>query len=131
MLEVLTLLSGIFFFPISVFLFFLMIRRPPRSTLFPYTTLFRSGRYSSLQGCPNPPPPSNAWQPSSKPKPPIGCRRPRSDRTAASATLPDKEAIGLTSTTADHQGQECGVGVDAVSSVVRVSDLGAGSRCRL
>src|SRR3712207_7389060 len=27
-----------------VFLFFfLMIRRPPRSTLFPYTTLFRSG----------------------------------------------------------------------------------------
>src|SRR3712207_9572481 len=27
--------------------FFLMIRRPPRSTLFPYTTLFRS----LLQGC--------------------------------------------------------------------------------
>src|SRR5256885_16500904 len=27
-----------------VFFFFLMIRRPPRSTLFPYTTLFRSGR---------------------------------------------------------------------------------------
>src|SRR2546429_4126021 len=25
-----------------VFIFFLMIRRPPRSTLFPYTTLFRS-----------------------------------------------------------------------------------------
>src|ERR1039458_8751451 len=25
--------------------FFLMIRRPPRSTLFPYTTLFRSWRY--------------------------------------------------------------------------------------
>src|SRR3989337_3417364 len=30
-----------FFF---LFFFFLMIRRPPRSTLFPYTTLFRSGR---------------------------------------------------------------------------------------
>src|ERR1039457_7387779 len=27
---------------VFVFLFFLMIRRPPRSTLFPYTTLFRS-----------------------------------------------------------------------------------------
>src|SRR5947209_16678384 len=27
---------------IGVFFFFLMIRRPPRSTLFPYTTLFRS-----------------------------------------------------------------------------------------
>src|SRR2546425_9009047 len=26
------------------FFFFLMIRRPPRSTLFPYTTLFRSMR---------------------------------------------------------------------------------------
>src|SRR3989442_15044609 len=29
------------FYPLSFF-FFLMIRRPPRSTLFPYTTLFRS-----------------------------------------------------------------------------------------
>src|ERR1039457_7436683 len=30
-------------YPCSVgLLFFLMIRRPPRSTLFPYTTLFRS-----------------------------------------------------------------------------------------
>src|SRR2546427_9507078 len=26
----------------SILFFFLMIRRPPRSTLFPYTTLFRS-----------------------------------------------------------------------------------------
>src|SRR5947209_10174451 len=30
-----------------LFLFFLMIRRPPRSTLFPYTTLFRSCRAPS------------------------------------------------------------------------------------
>src|SRR5215211_9389640 len=29
-----------------VFFFFLMIRRPPRSTLFPYTTLFRPTIYS-------------------------------------------------------------------------------------
>src|SRR2546426_8568111 len=29
------------YFPFFLF-FFLMIRRPPRSTLFPYTTLFRS-----------------------------------------------------------------------------------------
>src|SRR3712207_9242440 len=28
----------------KVSFFFLMIRRPPRSTLFPYTTLFRSAR---------------------------------------------------------------------------------------
>src|SRR2546430_16310101 len=32
-----------------LFFFFLMIRRPPRSTLFPYTTLFRSVmRYLTL-----------------------------------------------------------------------------------
>src|SRR5712664_4537178 len=35
-----------------LFFFFLMIRRPPRSTLFPYTTLFRSA-YRQLRpvGC--------------------------------------------------------------------------------
>src|ERR1019366_10686928 len=32
------------YFSLFVFFFFLMIRRPPRSTLFPYTTLFRSQR---------------------------------------------------------------------------------------
>src|SRR6266700_3932469 len=31
--------------------FFLMIRRPPRSTLFPYTTLFRSAGRSSSPDC--------------------------------------------------------------------------------
>src|SRR2546422_5973065 len=36
---------------LSVFLFFfLMIRRPPRSTLFPYTTLFRSQAWRSRLG---------------------------------------------------------------------------------
>src|SRR2546422_2777300 len=30
--------------------FFLMIRRPPRSTLFPYTTLFRSGHHAARRG---------------------------------------------------------------------------------
>ena len=34
----------VIFFIILFFVFFLMIRRPPRSTLFPYTTLFRSGK---------------------------------------------------------------------------------------
>src|SRR5258708_33940317 len=32
--------------PFLIF-FFLMIRRPPRSTLFPYTTLFRSRYYAA------------------------------------------------------------------------------------
>src|SRR3712207_9209433 len=35
--------SGVFFF--------LMIRRPPRSTLFPYTTLFRSGGRNVYDTC--------------------------------------------------------------------------------
>src|SRR5258708_13704139 len=37
----------------SLFLafFFLMIRRPPRSTLFPYTTLFRSSRPTCCRTC--------------------------------------------------------------------------------
>src|ERR1041384_8676426 len=34
----------LFLCSLSLFFFFLMIRRPPRSTLFPYTTLFRSPR---------------------------------------------------------------------------------------
>src|SRR3954449_10689082 len=34
--------------PSSVLFFFLMIRRPPRSTLFPYTTLFRSSPRATI-----------------------------------------------------------------------------------
>src|ERR1041385_5923114 len=47
------------------FFFFLMIRRPPRSTLFPYTTLFRSA----------PPARASGHAPASPPAPP-GPRRP-------------------------------------------------------
>src|SRR3712207_7590680 len=36
-----------------MYFFFLMIRRPPRSTLFPYTTLFRSRQIGEMKriGC--------------------------------------------------------------------------------
>src|SRR5438034_11665199 len=34
-----------------LFFFFSMLRRPPRSTLFPYTTLFRSGIASEHASC--------------------------------------------------------------------------------
>src|SRR5438552_17472672 len=37
----------------SLLLFFLMMRRPPRSTLFPYTTLFRSGVAAGSLGVPD------------------------------------------------------------------------------
>src|SRR5438445_12164060 len=35
---------------LALFFFFLMIRRPPRSTLFPYTTLFRSLVVGAVDG---------------------------------------------------------------------------------
>src|SRR5208283_5180567 len=47
------------------FFFFLMIRRPPRSTLFPYTTLFRSPTRTSgwvLDRCDPPAPGSSSWR---------------------------------------------------------------------
>src|SRR5215217_8322823 len=50
--------------------FFLMIRRPPRSTLFPYTTLFRSG-------APRLRPPRRTARPARGPR--AGCARTRSE----------------------------------------------------
>src|SRR5215208_7274379 len=41
-----------------IFFFFLMIRRPPRSTLFPYTTLFRSTRPTRSRRGVEPPEPA-------------------------------------------------------------------------
>src|SRR5215210_8506218 len=43
-----------------IFFFFLMIRRPPRSTLFPYTTLFRSRSGASAWRWAGPAPPPGA-----------------------------------------------------------------------
>src|SRR6267378_6319196 len=56
---------------LNVFLFFfLMIRRPPRSTLFPYTTLFRSPPPSGRRG------PSGRRRPARcRPRPEASCRR--------------------------------------------------------
>src|ERR1039458_3102542 len=48
--------------PRLTFCFFLMIRRPPRSTLFPYTTLFRSPK-PSLKWRPARPRRTNNWSP--------------------------------------------------------------------
>src|SRR5215813_10942618 len=50
------------------FFFFLMIRRPPRSTLFPYTTLFRSAAHHPLRQ-PDQPKPGHRT-PDGPPRPP-------------------------------------------------------------
>src|SRR2546421_6826092 len=54
-----------------------MIRRPPRSTLFPYTTLFRSLRYRGAQRSPHPPRRAPPQPPSAPigPTPPCAARR--------------------------------------------------------
>src|SRR5216683_8191226 len=65
-----------------LFFFFLMIRRPPRSTLFPYTTLFRSRAGLVLQ----------REQPGGEPMElPAGLGR----RDAAAAAVEQPHAIGL------------------------------------
>src|SRR2546429_9225520 len=53
-----------------IFIFFLIKRRPPRSTLFPYTTLFRSRTFRSC--CSTSPVPTCAWGNPRAPSP--GCR---------------------------------------------------------
>src|SRR5208282_6326081 len=59
--------------------FFLMIRRPPRSTLFPYTTLFRSGLLRRGSEC------AGGFQ---------GCRR---SAPAAARGRPDRKSTRLNS----------------------------------
>src|SRR5258707_12285423 len=44
------------------FFFFLMIRRPPRSTLFPYTTLFRSDSCAQTRSCRTLPGTEEPWR---------------------------------------------------------------------
>src|SRR5256885_16702268 len=60
--------------------FFLMIRRPPRSTLFPYTTLFRSSGVSCC-GWPRCSPPRESTATAS----PEGCSHDRAPRVAGPA----------------------------------------------
>src|SRR3712207_8024702 len=61
---------------IEVF-FFLMIRRPPRSTLFPYTTLFRSGVATTRGRAVRRPPQGSCWY-RRRPLPYRASRGPRS-----------------------------------------------------
>src|SRR3712207_7788218 len=68
--------------------FFLMIRRPPRSTLFPYTTLFRSGgAFGGREG-------SQAHRDSRRPHPLLGLPH----RVAATA---DRKSTRLNSSHAN------------------------------
>src|SRR5688500_19268847 len=59
----------------SILFFFLMLRRPPRSTLFPYTTLFRSERGEARRG-----------PVGGRPEPPVA--RPRSEEHTSELQSP-------------------------------------------
>src|SRR3712207_9550709 len=71
--------------PISLYVFFfLMIRRPPRSTLFPYTTLFRSPPTASAGPGPRPPPSAGRR---------TGARRPRSRSEEHTSELQSRQYL--------------------------------------
>src|SRR5947208_4580323 len=67
-----------------------MIRRPPRSTLFPYTTLFRSGLFTVRRGKPRRSLPS-VWLPTASKRFHImpDCRTPRSEEHTSELQSPD------------------------------------------
>src|SRR5256712_13929048 len=65
--------------PFFFFFFFLMIRRPPRSTLFPYTTLFRSGRAPGRRRAARDPRAAQGAHGAHGRPPPLRARRPSED----------------------------------------------------
>src|SRR3712207_3961636 len=82
-----------------------MIRRPPRSTLFPYTTLFRSRRWTCSRPTPAPAPTSTpGTRPgSARRRWPSGCApRGRPPRTASRSTSPTSGPPRTTSPTASR-----------------------------
>src|SRR5206468_8137286 len=72
------------FYTYSLFSFFsVIIRPPPRSTLFPYTTLFRSGSASRRARCPG-----RSDRAPDRASLPTGGRRGSRDRAAAGSRAP-------------------------------------------
>src|SRR2546421_2125790 len=70
--------------PLTLLFFFLMIRRPPRSTLFPYTTLFRSVVMVNLTSPPPAPEPRRLttqqdWEQEFRPQGMQMMQKPRSE----------------------------------------------------
>src|SRR2546430_9417532 len=68
-----------------MFFFFLMIRRPPRSTLFPYTTLFRSSCSRTTTARPT------CRRPPGRSRCRTSCPRTRRPRRESSATRRSEE----------------------------------------
>src|SRR3712207_7270251 len=75
---------------IPISFFFLMIRRPPRSTLFPYTTLFRSAPRRPARAAPPTSSPRRAGRPPARP--PAGVRGSTGRRDRKSTRLNSSHA---------------------------------------
>src|SRR5439155_4437947 len=80
--------------PTSLPIFFLIIRRPPRSTLFPYTTLFRSRPHTAH---PESPAGNSCSSPKSAAPPRTPGSPPRSRATPTSAKNKDRKSTRLNS----------------------------------
>src|SRR3712207_8144904 len=77
-----------------LFFFFLMIRRPPRSTLFPYTTLFRSLRAGST--------PASSPTPRNRQRPTTTCGRGRRSPPAPAGVTTTPTGTRPTSRSEEH-----------------------------
>src|SRR5690606_41074245 len=85
-LQLRTLVLCPLFAPLLLFSFSLFLpRRPPRSTLFPYTTLFRSSPWAARRGTPSTRP--ETW-PRGSPTP---CSPPQGPRRSPSRSCPRSE----------------------------------------
>src|SRR3712207_7449900 len=84
--------------------FFLMIRRPPRSTLFPYTTLFRSQALDRHHDAPGRQPGGGDRPPADEPGAGRAARvagDPRADPGPAPRRRPDRKSTRLNSSHAN------------------------------
>src|SRR5205807_8463033 len=79
--------------PLLLFFSFSMIRPPPRSTLFPYTTLFRSPRRAGTWSSAWVGPPAIWHSASARRRPPPS----RSSRKSSSSTSSDRKSTRLNS----------------------------------
>src|SRR6266481_9981063 len=86
---------------IMLIFFFLMIRRPPRSTLFPYTTLFRSGKHpgrlNALIDC------EAVHLPSLRPLPPPSTVHLSTDRSSVLSHIPSISDMSQSSSASTFQ----------------------------
>src|SRR3712207_8526364 len=73
--------------------FFLMVRRPPRSTLFPYTTLFRSRDIHTLMQA--------DWALGLKQEKPARCKLPAWEPAESREALADRKSTRLNSSHAN------------------------------